>query len=80
MDAEDDLLCTRCKMAGARAKELSVNGWPQVLVVLVNRWVQDPARKSQITKNSTHLSFELRCDDMPGSYELRSVVVHQGDE
>ena len=74
MDAEDDLPCARWKMAGARTKELSVKGWPRVLVVLVNRWVQDPARKAQITKDSTHPSFELRYEDVPGSYELRSVI------
>ena len=77
-DAEGDLPCARCKMAGARSKELSVQGW--VLVVLVNRWVQDPGRKSKITKDSTHLSFEFRYEDMLGSYELRSVTVHQEDE
>ena len=78
MDAEDDLPCTRWKMTGTRTKELSVKGWPRVLVVLVNRWVQDPTRKAQITKDWTHLSFELRYEDMPGSYKLRSVIASGG--
>ena len=60
MDAEDDLPCTRCKMASARTKDLSVNGWSRVLVVLVNRWVRDPARKAKITKDSTLFVF-LSC-------------------